>query len=386
VAAAARPLVSLGRCASYRPAELRPALERLLAPLGGMAAVVRPGQRVLLKPNLVMGRAPEKAVTTHPAVVEAVGELVKDCGGEVLVGDSPGLGSAARAVRASGLEPVVQRLGATIVEFHADETQPRQRRAGPDWGGLDMARERWAADVLVNLPKFKTHVLTTLTLAVKNCFGLVVGPRKFQWHHRAGHNQALFARLLADICRAAAPDLNLLDGVVGMEGEGPTSGTPRPLGLLAASRDAFALDAVGARLAGLEPADLPVLAAAGELPEPALTGATVAELAVSDLRLATPRTAAAMGPRVLRPLLRRWLTGRPAPLPACTGCGACAQLCPAEAIAMRPAAPAARPRPVIDHEACIRCYCCHELCPEHAMGLHRPLPMRLVQRLTRSES
>ncbi|MFW5857897.1 MAG: DUF362 domain-containing protein, partial [Planctomycetota bacterium] len=253
----------------------------------------------------------------------------------------------------------------------------------PQLGGLDFAREVLEADCVINLPKFKPHVLTRLTLAVKNCFGCIVGPRKFQWHYRAGHDHALFAKMLVDVCRRAAPALHLVDGVVGMEGQGPTSGSPRPLGWIFAGTDPFAVDAVGARLAGLAPAALPTLAAAGAEADPApawtdpeVLGEPVAACAVADLR--RPREGRSLRdvmPGFLATLLRRFATAWPEPLPErCTGCAACARLCPAGAITMEAG------RPVIDTHRCIRCYCCHELCPEHALTLRQPLLARWLAR------
>jgi len=368
--------VALARATTYEPAPLRAAVEAALAPLGGLAAFVHPGDRVLLKPNLLAAHPPERAVTTHPALVRTVAELVRDCGGRVLLGDSPGFGSLERVARVTGAARAVEAVGGRLVTF----TAPASARSEPS--GLargELARELADIDVLVNLPKCKTHALAGLTLAVKNCFGLVVGARKLQWHYRAGHDRALFARMLLDVYRAGAPQLSLLDGVWGMDGQGPSSGRARPVGFLAASADGLALDAAVARLLGCEPLDLPVPAAATEdrarWLEPELVGARADDLAVGDFALPTTRSFRVMGPRVFVPFLRRWLTDRPEVLDdRCTGCGRCAQVCPAGAIAMH----AGRPR--IDHAACIRCYCCHELCPEQAIRRASPLPARLLVR------
>ncbi|MBN1256736.1 MAG: DUF362 domain-containing protein, partial [Planctomycetes bacterium] len=231
--------VSLARCAEYNPAMLHQAVSEVLQPFGGMENLVRPGDKVLLKPNLVMGRAPEKAVNTHPAFVQAVAEQVKDCGGELLLGDSPGLESAAKACRACGLDKVMERVGGRIIEFTLD---PDARKQAGFLGDVDMARELREVDVHLNLPKFKTHELTGLTIGVKNCFGTVVGMLKFQWHYRAGHSPELFSKMLVDVYRQAAPQMTIVDAVVGMEGRGPTAGEPRELGFVAAGPDCLALD------------------------------------------------------------------------------------------------------------------------------------------------
>ncbi|MFH0911180.1 MAG: DUF362 domain-containing protein [Planctomycetota bacterium] len=375
-----RPLVAFARCTAYEPAPVRAAAEALLDALGGLGTFVKRGDRVLLKPNLLAAHAPERAVTTHPAVVRAVAELVRDCGGRVLVGDSPGYGSFQRVARATGMEEAVRAVGGELVEFTLPE---KSTRPGDLFQALDLAQELSTFDVHINLPKFKTHALAVLTLGVKNCFGTVVGPRKLQWHYRAGHNRGLFARMLVEVFRLAAPDLTLIDAVVGMEGQGPSSGRPRPLGFLAASADCLALEAACARVAGLEPLELPVLAAAqGKDSDawlaPAYAGLPLEAVRAEDFALADGRPFHEMGPRFLVPLLRRLLVAEPVPARArCTGCGVCAEICPARAIAL------SERFPRIDRKTCIRCYCCHELCPEHAMGLSRPLPARLLERLGR---
>jgi uncharacterized protein (DUF362 family)/Pyruvate/2-oxoacid:ferredoxin oxidoreductase delta subunit len=286
----------------------------------------------------------------------------------VLVGDSPGLGSAAKVAAACGITEALADLDAEIIEFTADTGSTST--IAPGLGSLDMAAELRDIDVLINLPKFKSHGMTGLTLGVKNCFGLVVGARKLQWHFRAGHNAELFSRMLNEVHDAATPALTILDAVVGMEGEGPTAGRPRDLGFLAASSSAHSLDAFAASLVVDDIRTIPTLAEHmkreedGDWKAPIVIGPGRDELAVENFELPPPRTHFHMGPLRWFGFLRRLITAKPVVKRGeCKSCGKCAQICPARAIEM------VEGLPVIEDKPCIRCYCCHELCPYSAMTL-----------------
>jgi uncharacterized protein (DUF362 family) len=248
--------VSLVRCADYEAQNVRAALAEALAPMGGMGAFVSPGQRVLLKPNLLSPKPPEAAVTTHPAVVRAVAEAALAAGGRVFLGDSPPLSSLTATLEKCGITPVMRELGVEAAPFKT----PREYAvpAGGAFRVLELAAEVFSFDRVINLPKLKSHGQMTLTLGVKNLFGCVVGMSKPAWHLRAG-NDPRFADLLLDIARTVAPCLTVMDGVVGMEGNGPGSGAPRAIGLLAVSPDPLAMDFALARVLGVEERRVPLL-------------------------------------------------------------------------------------------------------------------------------
>ncbi|UCF31031.1 MAG: DUF362 domain-containing protein [bacterium] len=374
--------VSLAHCRSYDPAEVRSSIRDLLAPLGGMASCVSPGQRVLLKPNLLMGKPPEAAVTTHPEILRAVAAEIREAGGRVFLGDSPGLGSLESVMKRSGVAAVAEEMGVGVVPF-----QTPRAISVPEGGvyrSLEVAAEALDFDVIINLPKLKTHGQMTLTLAVKNLFGLVVGAAKPGWHLTTGSDLRM-ADLLLDIYRAIAPDLNILDGVWAMEGNGPGSGHPRPLGLLGASPSALGLDRVIASLLGVGPDRFSLIhrARARGMAEAdpdrlEVIGPPSGVFPTKGFRLpASIKKVDFTLPAWLSGSLRHSLSTFPVPdRERCTSCGTCVEICPVDAVAF-----GGRGRVSVDEELCINCFCCQEMCPEGAIGLAPGRLLRLLRRM-----
>ncbi|HEY9907208.1 MAG TPA: DUF362 domain-containing protein [Thermosynechococcaceae cyanobacterium] len=255
------PAVSLLRASSYDRPQLRSQIEALLEPLGGMAAIVKPGDRVLLKPNLLTGARPTKECVTRPEVVHCVAQLVQEAGGKPFLGDGPAFGSAQGVAKANGYLPLIEELSLPIVEFHGD----RYETVSQEFNHLLLSKEAMAADVVINLPKVKSHVQLTLTMGVKNLFGCVPGKMKAWWHMEAGKDRDRFGTMLVETARAINPSLTILDGIIGHEGNGPSGGEPRRLNLLAASTDVFALDQAVVEILGVTPADVPTVAASQKL-------------------------------------------------------------------------------------------------------------------------
>lgn len=371
----AGPLVSLVKQADYRQGPIKDAVIRLLEPLGGLGSFIKRGDRVVLKPNLVMASTPDKAATTHPEVVRAVAELALDCGAKVSMGDSPGLVSARKAAESAGIAAVADELKIPIVEFTPRDVFREENM----FKNLTLAAELLDADAVINLAKMKTHGQMLMTMALKNLFGSVVGTRKFQWHYRAGRDNLIFARMLHDICYTVAPALSILDAVIGMDGNGPTSGEPCPLGFLGASADPCALDATCMKIVGIEPTQLYTLKAAELAGNIAWKNARVVGPDLAELKPVRWNVPVTQSVKMIQqfhsfPRIERWFQQQVTALPyateACIRCGACVKLCPAQAMRIE------NSRIRIDDEKCIRCYCCHELCPVHAIGLKRSLLAR----------
>lgn len=251
------PTVSLFRADSYEIEHLSLSLQALLEPLGGIGAFVKAGDRVLLKPNLLTGGRPGKECITRPELVYCVAKLVQSVGGKPFLGDSPAFGSARGVAEANGYLPWVEELEMPIVEFSGQ----RYATESDNFNHLRLCKEAMDADVVINLPKIKSHVQLTLTLGVKNLFGCVPGKMKAWWHMEAGKDSDRFGEMLVETAKAINPNLTILDGIIGHEGNGPANGVPRPLGILAASSNVFALDSVMADIVQIDPELVPTLAA-----------------------------------------------------------------------------------------------------------------------------
>ena len=295
--------VSLIRAESYELKELRSRIEYLLEPLGGITQIVQPGDRVLLKPNLLTGSRPTKECITRPEIVYCVAQLVKQAGGKPFLGDSPAFGSARGVCKANGYLPLCQELELPIVEFKGQ----RYATENENFQHLRLSKEAMDADVVINLPKVKSHAQLTMTLGVKNLFGCVPGKMKAWWHMEAGKDATRFGEMIVETAKTIDPDLTLIDGIIGHEGNGPSNGEPKQLGILGASTDVFALDLAMSELLQVEPLTVPTLAAqfkqghCSDLAEIAFPYGKPADLQVSDWKLPDALVPIDFGlPRVLK--------------------------------------------------------------------------------------
>ncbi|MGK7917879.1 MAG: DUF362 domain-containing protein [Prochloraceae cyanobacterium] len=295
--------VSLIRADSYEVESLRSQLETLLEPLGSIQAFVSKGDRVLLKPNLLTAGRPGKECITRPEVVYCVAQLVKEAGGKPFFGDSPAFGSARGVARSNGYLPFIEQLNLPIVEFSGK----RYQIASNNFNHLRLSKEAMDADVVINLPKVKSHSQLTMTMGVKNLFGCVPGKMKAWWHMEAGKDANRFAEMLVETARAINPDLTIIDGIIGHQGNGPSGGEPAYLGILGASANVFALDRAIVEILNLDPAIIPTLTAqsrlqlCGQLSEIQFPLQHPADLQVRDWQLPDALFPIDFGlPRVLR--------------------------------------------------------------------------------------
>jgi len=368
--------VSLQSLNTYDPTETLAAVEKLLAPLGGMSAFIKPGEKVLIKPNLLAGKSPEKAVTTHPEIVRAVIILAQKAGGEVTLGDSPGIGSPENVARKCGILAVVKETGCHFTPF---ETSVTINPTGGTFHQFEVAQEILDADVIINLPKLKTHQMMGLTCGVKNMFGAVVGLRKPRLHLQAGTDKAFFALMLLELCEALAPALTIVDAVIGMEGEGPGSGDPVKIGALLAGSNPQAIDTVATELVGLQAHQVWTQQQAintgrpyTKIQELELSGDPLLSLKVNNFRPAKMTDVNFGLKGGLKHYLRNALTARPEPdHHLCKRCNDCVTHCPAEAMKIE------HNRLQIDYNLCIRCFCCQELCPHGALMTKQGCLLRL---------
>ena len=365
--------VAITRCEDYTPSKVFRAVKEAVDLLGGMGQFVTQGQKVLLKPNLLSARPPDSAVCTHPAIVEAVAGLVSVIGAKCSVGDSPSIGAENwnkynRLLRLTGMMAAIERTGIRTVRFddcpvEKDVPKAKVFHRLPLTKALDDFR------VLINLPKFKTHGLVLFSGAVKNLFGCVPGRRKAMFHLQAGDNPEMFAQMLVDVLRAVRPPLSIMDGIVGMDGQGPGAGRRRNFGLIMASADPVALDATACRVAGIDPMIVPTIRLASEQGLGIATGVEVLglqpeEVRIDDFLVPQGGDMVSRMPKPIYRALRNQLVVSPTFIrEKCTGCRQCVEMCPINSISGE------ENRLRINYSQCIRCYCCHEVCPQEAICL-----------------
>jgi uncharacterized protein (DUF362 family) len=335
-------------------------INRLLAPLGGIKKYVKPGERVLLKVNLLATSTPNQAVVTHPTVVRAVAQEVQKVGAVPYIGDSPAREFSKRRLKkvyeAAGLIHIANELG---IELNYNTRSKKVLIPnGKKLKKTPICRFVLDADKVIALPKLKTHSLMMLSLATKIMYGAIPGLTKARFHSKFIRHQS-FADMLLDILTVVPPNLFIMDGVIAMQGDGPFSGEPFNLNLSLASEDAIALDLSVCEILGVEPVGIPTLKRAklrGLWPQNIQYPLkTTKEVKYTGFKL--PSTAGYLLTGRKRP------TKSPVPNKKCTACGDCEKICPPKA------AKVVNNRAEINYSLCIRCYCCHEVCPENAIDL-----------------
>lgn len=376
--------VSVVACNTYDEKEIREALRQVLEPIDGLGWV-EVGMRIAIKANLVSMMKPETAATTHPALLCELVRLLREKGAEVVIGDSPGglYNSLAvnRVYSATGMKDA-ERVGATL-----NQNYETREASFPD---ATVAKEFTytayldEADAIIDFCKLKTHGMMGMSAAAKNMFGVIPGTFKPEYHFRYPDHKD-FAAMILDLNAYFAPKIKLCiaDAVIGMEGNGPTQGTPRKIGALLASASPHALDLACAHVIGLGVNDVPTLQVAHEqglIPSSAdqlTVHGSLNNFLVSDYKnIHVRRSLQFEGHgKFAAMFVRSALRAEPRPdKKACIGCKKCAEICPAHIITMKNGIP------VIDRTRCITCFCCQEFCPVGAMKVHRPLIAKLLNR------
>jgi len=373
--------VSVVKCEDYERKQVESSVRRAIDNLGGIGAFVSPGQKVLVKFNLLQGAAPEKCVTTHPEVVYAVAKLLKEYGCDVILGDSPGSGipynedNLQKAYASSGYDRVADELGVRLNYDVGYKDVP-----APDSKMMKMfpiINPVLDCDAVVVVSKVKTHASLFLSGAAKNIFGVIPGLEKPTYHARLQNPQS-FAHMLLDLNDVVKPRLQVMDAVIGMESDGPFAGDPRKIGAIIASGDYSATDVVVCQLIVVNPINAPTIAAAIErgylredLSDVSVIGDSLDGLIVKDFKrpvtyagpshLRDPSSPFAMMIALafeytLRPVIHEDI---------CVSCLKCVQSCPVKTILV------VDKNPMIDYTKCILCYCCHEMCDSKAISLER---------------
>jgi len=355
------PTVSIVNCPNYLQEDVDKALAQSLK---NIDFHFNAGDKVLLKPNILMAKKPEFAVSTHPSVVEAVCKILKENGCEIIIAESSGWNTE-NGFTVSGIRAVGEKYGAKIIALEKQRIIEKNIE-GKVLKTLKTTDIMDFPDYIINLPKMKTHALTGITGAVKNIFGLVPGKTKPLYHVK-GRTKALFGELLIDIYEYYKPmiKLNIMDAIVGMEGEGPGNGEPKNTGLLIASTDAVALDMIQAKIMGFNTEDVPYL-------KSALKRGYTSEIKMIGDKIPNIKYVPAGNQKGISRFVstaKSYLIKSSALIPEvdktkCVKCSICAKNCPVKCITLEP-------YPTFDRKICIKCYCCHEHCPEGAIFLKK---------------
>lgn len=378
--------VSVSKCEDYENYKVRAAIEESLKPLGGLQSVVKKGDRVLIKLNLLTSKKPDEATTTHPAMARAVVQMVQELGGIPVLGDSPGgrntPGSIKALMNKTGMQAVADETGCEIVSFEEDTVEVTSDTART-YKRFTIAKAVKDADVIIALPKLKTHQLTYYTGAVKLLYGYIPGIMKTEYHLHTGRDVMLFAELLLDLHEMRRPDLVIMDAVVGMEGRGPSAGNPRQIGLVLASKSCTALDFVATYIVGMDPLAVPTVGHAADrnmgpvsMGEITVHGEDPARVIVKDFKRAETMDMSRIPAPLLNMATRMVATKPVIDAQKCKKCGVCARDCPPKAVFFSHGSV-----PMIDYKKCIRCYCCQELCPQSAVSVRVPLARKVIGRL-----
>ncbi|MCK4994657.1 MAG: DUF362 domain-containing protein [Candidatus Omnitrophica bacterium] len=352
--------VSIIRCNSYNIEGLYAAVKKSIDLIGGIENFVKRGQKVLLKPNLLKKAKPEEAVTTHPEFIRAVIKLVKTQTDNIFIGDSPGGTVRAQAVyEFCGIEKVAREEKIQLIGFNSIVKKDN----------IPFAKIIDEVDVIISMPKFKTHNLAMITAAVKNVFGLIPGLYKVH-AHKQSPNFIKFGNELARVYSLATPNLSIVDAVVAMDGDGPAGGDPYDLGLVVASSDAVSIDAILSKIVGLKPLSVPSTKASAHLNlgqadinNIDILGVSLEAIIVRDFKLPKILTLFKVPNFLTRSLLRFIPLMMGIDRNRCNECQVCKNICPQGAIKN------IRGRLKLDFRRCILCLCCSEMCPNNAIYL-----------------
>ena len=379
--------VSIVKCDTYESEEVKSALKEALDAIGGLDWV-KNGMKIAIKANLVSFMAPEKAATTHPVLLCELVKMLVEKGAEVVIGDSPGgiynSVYVNKVYKATGMTET-EKAGAKLNKnFGQSEAQ------NPD--GIVLKKFTYTAyldeaDAIINFCKLKTHGMMGMSAAAKNIFGVIPGTLKPEYHFRFPKHDD-FARMMVDLDEYFKVKLCVCDAVVGMEGNGPTMGTPRKIGAILASESPHKMDLVCAKIIGLEKENVPTLVAAEErglIPENVdqlNVYGNVDEFVINDFNNIPVHTSiefkkdstkffGKMAALVTGSALR----SKPAlKASECVGCGVCRDICPAKAIKIE------KGKAIINRKLCIRCFCCQEFCPKGAMKVKRTLIAKMLNK------
>lgn len=363
-------------CKHYELKSLDDIIEKHFRTLDPDGKLIKSGDKVVIKPNLVIKRKPEDASTTHPEMIAAIIRAVKRRGGISIIAESPG-GPYSRSqliaiYAATGITAAANSEGAELnLETGSGIVPAKNAKICSSFKIIDPLRQ---ADVIISAAKFKTHGMMNFSGAVKNMFGSIPGLLKPEFHYRYPKKED-FAEMLVDLCETVKPTISFIDGIEGMEGNGPTGGSSRKIGVVMAGLNPYALDYAAHTLAGFKAEEVPITKAAikrglcpANVGEIEICGDDIRRFQIADFKKPDTKGLDFVEkfPVFLRKPIEILLTPRPVIRKStCIGCGKCAESCPQKAILIE------SKKARINASKCIKCYCCHEMCPIRSIDIKR---------------
>lgn len=366
------------KCCSYDFEEVYKAVKKSVELIGGLN--IKEGSKVLIKPNLLRPSHPNRGVTTHPAVVKAIIRLLKEKDCKIFVGDSPGFHDAKITAKVAGILDVCKEENVPFVDF--EDKKSYLVKDALLIKRFDFAKILDEVDYVINVPKLKTHVQMGITFAVKNTFGFISGLNKSKLHLKLADKEK-FATMLVDVHNFVNPCINIIDGVIGMEGDGPGAGDLKKAGIIAASYDALALDIVMCEAVGFNPLDFWTNNVALGLKEKdfikniKVVGENIDDVKVAFKPAETQAIQFGM-PKPLNNIIHNLIVSRPKiNCKKCKACQECIKICPAKTIYLKKYT--GKEAAWINKKDCIRCFCCHEICPYDAIDIKRSIAGELLE-------
>jgi len=371
--------VSVVKCERYDAELIYRAIKKSLRNIGFR---IPRNKKILVKPNVLGQKKPETAITTHPAVIDAICRILKEGKNEIWIGDSSGItdyGGTKKAFEVSGIAEIAGKYKARLIAFEGSKKKEIIDNNAKVIKRFILAKEPFEADMIINVPKLKTHMLTRFTGAVKNMFGCVPGGGKSK-KHAIAPNEDMFCNLLLDIYQNIRPHLNIMDAVIGLEGDGPGSaGKPKKAGLIIASKDGIALDIAGSGIIGYNPLEIKTIRYAIE--RGLFTNTDDVEIIGeknAKVEFKKPTAKTRLANKLPKPIVK-FVFNAVSTKPylrkeRCRRCRVCAKVCPVKAITLEP-------YPKFNRKKCVLCYCCHENCHYNAIELRKPLAMKLIEKL-----
>lgn len=375
--------VSIARCTNYQYNNVEKSVFQCLDEMPEIKRKIKSKTKVLVKVNLLRGNSPEDAITTHPSVVQAIVSYLQKMGCIVIIGDSPGsaLNFDEKRLKSvyeiTGMIDVATKTGCEL--NYDTSTIEVVNKAGKNVKSMRIIKVVNDVDFVVSAAKLKTHAMMTYTGAVKNLFGVIPGRTKIDYHLKM-NNVDNFAAMLVDICEYVRPVFSIIDGVEGMEGDGPAAGDKRHVGLIFASENPYAVDFAAISTIGLKPEAVPTMIEAkkraifsSNWEDIEIKGLQWQEIKIEPFKYPATQSANTLGGLSVKGVpkfIQNFILNNMRPKPVfnyniCISCGLCAESCPPKAINM------VNHRPVLNAEKCIRCFCCHELCPEKAVHINK---------------